>query len=84
VTDGTKEDSVDSKLKQLREVKARHSRDLLSRPGVSGVGIELDDQGRPSLVVHLDADCPGARESLPDSLEGHALRYLVTGPFRAQ
>jgi hypothetical protein len=75
---------MDDQLKRLREVKARHSRDLLSRPGVSGVGVELDDQGRPCLVVHLDSDQPNAREGLPDKLEGHTVRYLVTGPFRAQ
>ena len=79
-----KEDPMDNDLKRLREVKSRHSRDLLSRPGVSGVGVELDDQGRPGLVVHLDSDQPDAREGLPDKLEGHTIRYLVTGPFRAQ
>ena len=71
-------------LEILRAVKSRHSRSLLARPGVSGVGIEMDEHGRPRLTVHLDADEPKARERLPDTLEGHPVRYLVTGPFRAQ
>ncbi len=74
---------MNDSLEALRQVKARHSRALLARPGVSGVGIELDDRGQPALTVHLDADRPEARDGLPDEIEGHPVRYLRTGPFRA-
>jgi len=74
---------MENELKALREVKSRHSRELLARPGVSGVGVETDGHGRPSLVVHLDSNRPDVREGLPDQLEGYPVRYLVTGPFNA-
>jgi hypothetical protein len=74
---------MENDLETLRAVKDRHSRSLLARPGVSGVGIEADPEGRFCLTVHLDGDRPRAREGLPDTLEGHPVRYLVTGPFRA-
>ena len=72
---------MESDLETLRAVKARHSRTLLARPGVSGVGIEADPAGRLSLTIHLDGDQPHAREGLPDTLEGHPVTYLTTGPF---
>ncbi len=74
---------MQTEMERLREVKSRHSRELLARPGVSGVGVEMDEEGRPSLVVHLDADRPDSRKGLPDQIEGHPIKYLVSGPFRA-
>ena len=37
---------------EIREVKRRHSPQLLSVSGVSGVGIEKDDAGEFVLAVH--------------------------------
>ncbi|PYS90205.1 MAG: hypothetical protein DMF64_15585 [Acidobacteria bacterium] len=65
---------------EIREVKHRHSSRLLNQPGVSGVGIERDEQGNYVLAVHL-AD-PDARKQLPDEIEGHPVKYIHTGPYR--
>jgi hypothetical protein len=67
----------------IREVKRRHSPDLMRRPGVCGVGVERDEHGRPALTVHLESDDPELRRDLPDAIEGYEVRYQVTGPFRA-
>lgn len=67
---------------EIREVKRRHSQRLLNQPGVSGVGIEKDDAGEYVLTVHLDTDDPEKRESLPDEIEGHRVKYIHSGPFR--
>ena len=67
---------------EIREVKRRHSRELLSRPGVSGVGIEKDEAGEYVLAVHLDAGAAEAQESLPREIEGCRVKYIVSGPFR--
>jgi hypothetical protein len=65
---------------EIRELKSRHSARLLSLPGVSGVGIEKDESGKYVLAVHLDADNPP--KELPDEIEGHAVKYIKSGPFR--
>jgi hypothetical protein len=67
---------------EIREVKRRHSPQLLARPGVSGVGVERDESGEYVLAVHLDTDDPKARAGLPDDIEGHPVRYVSSGPFR--
>lgn len=67
---------------EIRELKERHSLQLLDQPGVSGVGIELDDAGNYVLAVHLDTDDPEVRKHLPDKIEGHQIKYVQSGPFR--
>jgi hypothetical protein len=71
-------------IDELRALKQKHARELMSRPGVSGVGVEKDSAGKLRLTVHLDANHPEIRDDLPDELEGHAIHYLWSGPFKAQ
>jgi hypothetical protein len=68
--------------KQIREVKRRYAKQLLSQPGVSGVGIEKADSGDYVLAVHLNTDDPQVRKKLPDEIEGYRIRYVYSGPFR--
>jgi hypothetical protein len=63
-------------------VKDRHSWELLSRPGVSGVGVERDDSGQYVLTVHLDTDDPEVRRQVPAQIEGLRTRVVRSGPFR--
>jgi hypothetical protein len=67
---------------ELRAVKRRHSLKLLSKPGVSGVGVEKDKSGRYFLTIHLDSDDPELRSQLPDQIEGHPVKFVRSGPFR--
>lgn len=67
---------------EIRDLKHRHGAQLLSRPGVSGVGIEKGDAGDYVLAVHVDTDDPEALKDLPDDIEGHAVKYISSGPFR--
>jgi hypothetical protein len=67
---------------ELREVKNRHSTFLLGLRSVVGVGVERDEQGEFALTVHLDADDPEDRKKLPTELEGHRVRYVMTGPYK--
>ena len=71
-------------LEDLKLVKRRHSADLLRRPGVSGVDIEIGPQGDAVLTVHLEKDDPSIRKGLPDKIEGHEVKYVRTGPFEKQ
>ena len=67
---------------EIRELKRRISSRLLGQPGVAGVGIEKDDAGGYALAVHLNADAAEARKQLPDTIEGHPVKYIYSGPFR--
>ena len=67
---------------EVRQIKRRHSADLLGRPGVCGVGVEKDETGELVLAIHLESDDPAVRASLPDQIEGHTVRFVVSGPFR--
>ena len=70
---------------QAREVKRRHSRTLMTRPGVTGVGVQRDESN-PSdyfVAVHLDRDDPGLAASLPEKLDDCAVRVVTTdGAYR--
>lgn len=68
--------------REIREVKRRHSPQLLSRPGVCGVGVEKDESGDYVLAVHLNADNENAHAGLPQEIEGHPVKYIHSGPFR--
>jgi hypothetical protein len=65
---------------EIRALKDRHGRKLMASPGVSGVGIEKKNDDDYELVVHLDDDA--ARAALPAQLDGHDVKYTVSGPFR--
>jgi hypothetical protein len=67
---------------QARDVKQRHSQELLSKPGVSGVGVEKDESGEFVITVYLDSDDPGIQKQLPQDLEGVPVKFVLSGPFR--
>ena len=66
---------------QIREIKRRHSGQLLQQPGVCGVGVEKDEAGNFVLAIHLDAGQPKAGAAIPDSIEGCPVKRLFSGPF---
>lgn len=67
---------------EAREVKRRHSAQLLKQPGVCGVGVEKDEAGNYIIAIHLDTDDPDVRARLPQQIEGYAVRAIHSGPFR--
>jgi hypothetical protein len=71
-------------VEELKLVKRRHSADLLRRPGVCGVDIEVSPQGDGVLTVHLEKDDQAVRKGLPLEIEGHPVKYVRSGPFEKQ
>ena len=71
-------------FEDLKAVKRRHAASLLRRDGVVGVDIDEDDSGEPVIAVHLERDSPKVRQQLPSELEGHPVKYVLTGPVRKQ
>jgi hypothetical protein len=66
----------------VREVKRKHSAQLLQQPGVCGVGVEKDENGEYVLTVHLDAEAADAARNIPAQLEGCPVKVIRSGPFR--
>ena len=68
--------------KEADKIKSRHSAELLSMPGVCGVGVEKNPDGAFVIAVYLDADHPGIPSQLPKDIEGLPVKFVISGPFR--
>jgi hypothetical protein len=66
----------------IKEVKDRHSRTLLSVPEVVGVGVEQDDTGEFVLALHVTTEDPEVLDQLPKEIEGHRVKIIHSGPYR--
>ncbi|PYS48146.1 MAG: hypothetical protein DMG13_26200 [Acidobacteria bacterium] len=66
----------------LRAVKRKYSAQLLRKPGVCGVDIEVRESGDAVLKIHLDTQDPKIRAALPTELDGFPVEYVYTGPIR--
>jgi hypothetical protein len=67
---------------EAHDVQRRHSTELLSKPGVSGVGVEKDEAGQFVIVVYVDTDHPTVQKHLPKEIEGFPVKFVFSGPFR--
>jgi hypothetical protein len=67
---------------ELREVKRRHSAELLRLPGVCGVGVAKGKTGGLVIALHLNTDDPEIVGRLPKEIEGHTVELVFSGPFR--
>ncbi|SHO49500.1 carboxypeptidase regulatory-like domain-containing protein [Desulfopila aestuarii] len=70
-------------LDTVREIKSRHSNELLSIPGIIGHGISRSADGRPVIEIYLENENAETRARIPSNLENVPVRVLVTGPFTA-
>ena len=72
-------------LETVRAVLGRHRDAIMARRGVTGVGIGAGaEPGTLAIVVYLDKAVGTANHTLPSSLEGVPVRYVVTGAIRSQ
>ena len=67
----------------IHDVKRRHSARVMGLPGVCGFGVERDENGVDVLVVHVEAGRPDVARALLREIEGHPVRVVESGPFRA-
>lgn len=68
--------------KEAGDIKSRHSKELLSISGVSGVGVEKNQDGAFVIAVYLAEDQPGVQNLLPKDIEGLPVKLIISGPFR--
>jgi hypothetical protein len=67
---------------EVRAIKRRHSAELLSQPGVCGVGVEKDGTGQYVLAIHLASKDAALSSRLPTQIEGCPVKLIHSGPFR--
>lgn len=68
----------------IQEATAQHAPRFMELPGVVSVGIGLDDDGTPVIVVGLDRERPETRAVLPQAVDGHRVKVQVVGQMRAR
>jgi hypothetical protein len=70
---------------QVTKLKRRHSRRLLSVPGVCGVGVERGDGDDDYvLAVYVEADDTKTRAAVTDTVGTTDVRIVASGKFRKQ
>ena len=68
----------------IQEAKAKHQERLMALPGVVSVGIGLDPDGAPAIVVGLINPEVETALELPKTIEGYPVLTQIVGPVRAQ
>jgi hypothetical protein len=74
----------DQAAEHARSVLEQNRNDLMSKPGVLGVGLGLADtaNAQPAIVVYVDKT-NAARPQLPDRIDNIPLKVVLTDPFIA-
>jgi len=70
--------SDDPRYQLLQGIQARHEREILSLPGVQGIGIGFDENDLV-LKILVTKLTPEIAQTLPSELEGAPLKVLETG-----
>ena len=61
-------------MSEITEVKERNKKEILSKPGVIGMGI-----GKDAIIVYLDEDM--LTPIIPSELEGYPVKLVKTKKF---
>ena len=67
----------------VEDVLSANVDQLMSVPGVTGVGVSEDENGRPVISVMVAEMTPDLKSKLPDQLGGFRVRLDVTGEVTA-
>ena len=65
-----------------RDAKRKLSRQLLTKPGIHSVGIEMKEDGTYELTVHIDSEDKGLISQIPDVVEEFPVRHVLSGPYQ--
>ena len=76
--------TADTMQTSIQDVKERHEARLLSLPGVVSVGIGLDDNKQPVIIVGMDRETDARPAQLPNELEGYPVKVQNIGTPRAR
>jgi len=75
--------TLSQNIERAHEAKKRHEQDLMSRPGVIGVGVAAgDNSDEGAVVVYFDRTL-GRAPLLPESVDKVKVRVVMTDPIVA-
>jgi hypothetical protein len=66
----------------IKEVLKKHTKDLMSMPGVVGTGQGLCE-GKPCIKVLVIEKTPDLDQKIPKTLDGYPVVIEETGPIKA-
>ncbi len=66
-------------LRDINAVMADHTKDLMAISGVTGVAIGETEDKTPCILVLIENDSKEIDQKIPQVLEGHPVRLLVSG-----
>lgn len=68
--------------KTIEEVLKKYTPELMSKPGVVGMGQSLCD-GQPCIKVFVAKETPELKREIPETLEGYPVVIKESGKFQA-
>jgi hypothetical protein len=68
----------------IHDVKKRHEQEFLQKPGVVSVGIGLDDNVNPAIVIGLERITETTTADFPKQLEGYNVVLREVGSVKTQ
>ena len=60
---------------KIKELKQRYSLKLLNQKGISGVGVEKNEDGEFVLAIHLNDSSPETLD-IPSGLEKYPIKFI--------
>ncbi len=82
ISSGFSGEEKEMSVKTIEEVLKEHTEELMSIPGVVGIGQGLCN-GKPCIKVFVIERTPELEQEIPSSLEGYPVMIEETGEIRA-
>ena len=71
-------------LQNIQEVKKKYEASLLKIKGVISVGIGLNKDKNPAIIVGIEKASQNFIDSIPSSLDGYPVEIQVIGKVKIQ
>jgi hypothetical protein len=68
----------------IKDVKKRYEMHLLQLPGVVSVGIGLNRNGQPAIIIGMAGPNVESESQLPSMLDGYPVEVRIVGPLKAE
>jgi hypothetical protein len=71
-----------SSEKEMLAAQSRHAPELLRQHGVSGLGVERDNEGEYYLAVYLSIEDPELQKKIASRISDCPVKFIHTGLFK--
>lgn len=72
------------RIEELKVIQARNEDQIMSIPGVVGIGIGLTEEGKDlAFIVYVEKLTPNIKARVSDQIEGVPVRLIESGIFKA-